>query len=80
MERRLREKIGLEEKQVRHVMFGHLLDSSVEMSGRQLVVVIGRELWTIRRTLETSSVHGAFRNRVQDLALRHSSFQKLFTS
>lgn len=44
MERRLREKIGLEEKQVRHVKFGHLLDSSVEMSGRQLMVVIGRAL------------------------------------
>lgn len=43
MERRLREKIGLEEKQVRHVKFGNLLDSSVEMSGRQLVGGSNRE-------------------------------------
>ena len=39
------------------------------MSGRQLMVLIRGELWTIGRNPETSAIHGALENRVQDLAL-----------
>lgn len=32
---------------------GNLLDSFVEMSGKNLTVLIGREMWTIGENLET---------------------------
>lgn len=59
----------MRESGVGHIKFRSLLDSFMDMSGRQLMVLMGGEVWTIGKNLKTSDIHGALENGVQDLAL-----------
>lgn len=65
----------MRESGVGHIKFRSLLDSFMDMSGRQLMVLMGGEVWTIGKNpyspdpICPSDIHGALENGVQDLAL-----------